>query len=136
MFKGNDFDCVLGRIETHCNSGAVTSARSMGGSAWASSHLVKTQRAAFFVKTSVRESDMFLAEAAGLQALHATGTLHAPRPHGAGALPAGGSFIVMSALELQGAPDQAELGRRLGLLHTAPPAAPEVQHGYPAARDQ
>ncbi len=71
----------------------------------------------FFVKTNqARYLAMFEAEAEGLEAIRATGTLRVPRPicSGAGADEA---WLVLEYLEMGGRGSAAELGRRLAALH-------------------
>jgi len=76
---------------------------------------------------------MFKAEAAGLDAMRATGALRIPRVFGCGATTAGGSFIVMEHLDLGGGrgsrPSQRALGEGLARMHLAPPSHPEAAAG-------
>jgi len=70
---------------------------------------------------------MFEAEAAGLDAMRATGALRIPRTYGAGPT-AAGSFIVMEHLDLLGGgrgagrPSQRALGEALARMHLARPS--------------
>ena len=76
---------------------------------------------------------MFEAEAAGLEAMRATGALRIPRVFGAGPTTSG-SFIVMEHLDLGGGgrssrPSQRALGEGLARMHLATPSHPEAAAG-------
>jgi protein-ribulosamine 3-kinase len=71
----------------------------------------------FFVKTHRPDgAAMFEAEADGLRAIAATGTIRVPEPiaHGSDAHSA---FLVLEWLDLRGAGDDADLGGRLAAMH-------------------
>ncbi|MBF0255146.1 MAG: fructosamine kinase family protein, partial [Gammaproteobacteria bacterium] len=71
----------------------------------------------WFVKLNRAERlEMFEAEAAGLEALAATGAIRVPQPLGAG-VAGEQSFLVLEYLELGGRGDAAEAGRQLAELH-------------------
>jgi len=74
----------------------------------------------FFVKLNGAERlPMFEAEADGLSALHAAGTLAVPRPVCTGMSDAE-AFLVMDYLDLGGGGDEAALGRGLAAMHGQP----------------
>ncbi len=71
----------------------------------------------FFVKTNhARYLAMFEAEAEGLEAIRATGTLRVPRPICSGTS-ADEAWLVLEYLEMGGRGSATELGRRLAALH-------------------
>ncbi|KAL2629583.1 hypothetical protein R1flu_014269 [Riccia fluitans] len=80
-----------------------------------------TDAETFFVKTNRDVGPaMFEAEAAGLQAMFATGTIRVPKPFKVGALPGRGSYIIMEHINMgTSRGGQAELGRQLALMHKA-----------------
>lgn len=92
--------------------------------------------ARYFVKTSRKAPAMFEAEAAGLNAMLATGAfLRIPRVLTAGPDAGSGSFIVMEHLDLGGGRgggarlSQRDLGERLARMHLAPPSDPRAAAG-------
>jgi len=103
--------------------GKVTGEQFQGGSSWSSAYIYTTSSGTkLFVKTALgRDEAMFRGEALGLQAMYDTHTIRTPKVLHYGPLEASGSFIVMEALDMGGSPSQAELGRRLALMHLAPP---------------
>lgn len=114
------------------NLGPVSSSQSLGGgSGWASLRRCTVEDSELFVKASSRPSDsMFLGEAAGLRALHATQTLAVPRVvHFGEAETGSGSFLVMEYLKLQGKPEPRVFGRRMAEMHLAPCAQPQAAAG-------
>ena len=71
----------------------------------------------YFVKTNhARCLAMFEAEAAGLEAIRATGTVRAPRPICSG-VSGNEAWLVLEYLDMGGRGSAAELGRRLAALH-------------------
>lgn len=71
----------------------------------------------YFVKANhARRLPMFEAEAEGLEAIMATGTLRVPRPICSGAS-GDESWLVLEYLDMGGRGSAAELGRRLAALH-------------------
>jgi fructosamine-3-kinase len=71
----------------------------------------------FFVKLNdARHHEMFVAEAAGLEAIAATGTVRVPQPVTHGLCDAQ-SFLVLEYLDLQGRGNAARLGEQLAAMH-------------------
>ena len=71
----------------------------------------------YFVKTNhARCLAMFEAEAAGLEAIRATGTVRVPRPICSG-VSGDEAWLVLEYLDMGGRGSAAELGRRLAALH-------------------
>lgn len=95
----------------------------VGGGCISTATRYDTDAGSFFVKTS-RDTgpSMFEAEAAGLNAMHATGTIRVPKPLKVGRLSSHsrGSFIIMEFIEIGSSRgNQAELGRQLAEMHKA-----------------
>ncbi len=114
------------------NIGPVKRSQRLGGSSWASfsRYTVEGKDSDYFVKSSSRPSDvMFLGEAVGLRAMHATGTVTVPEVMHFGDGDVGGSFMVMSYLDMSGRPDPTVFGRKLAEMHAAPCAQAEAAAG-------
>lgn len=113
------------------NVGAVELSSAAGGSGWASFKRVKAGGRELFVKTSSRPSNvMFLGEAVGLRAMHATDSVVVPDVLHFGDGDGGGSYLVMEYLEFSGrVSDQADFGRRMAEMHLAPCAQAEAAAG-------
>ncbi|KAM7512032.1 hypothetical protein LguiB_010907 [Lonicera macranthoides] len=80
-----------------------------------------TDAGSFFVKTnrSIGPS-MFEGEALGLSAMYDTQSIRVPRPFKVGALPTGGSYIIMEFIEFgRSRGSQSVLGRKLAEMHKA-----------------
>ncbi|GAY42080.1 hypothetical protein CUMW_064140 [Citrus unshiu] len=80
-----------------------------------------TDAGSFFVKTnrSIGPS-MFEGEALGLGAMYETRTIRAPRPFKVGALPTGGSYIIMEFIEFGSSRgNQSVFGKKLAEMHKA-----------------
>ncbi|GMP43195.1 hypothetical protein CsSME_00012652 [Camellia sinensis var. sinensis] len=78
-----------------------------------------TDAGSFFVKTnrSIGPS-MFEGEALGLGAMYETRSIRVPRPYKVGALPTGGSYIIMEFIEFGvSRGNQPVLGRKLAEMH-------------------
>jgi len=86
-----------------------------------------------FAKTSARDAEMFLGEAAGLRALRATNAFVVPEVYGVGAAPEGArgwrSAIAMEYLNFGGRGDQGEFGNALATMHAATPSHEEARNG-------
>jgi len=84
-----------------------------------------------FSKVSSRDVEqMFSGEKIGLDALYSTESFRIPKVHAAGNFEDGsGSYIIMDFLNLGGRYSQAELGRRMAMMHLAEPSAPEAKAG-------
>lgn len=96
------------RADRAAGGGCINSARVLEGS----------DGRRFFVKTNhARRLAMFEAEAEGLEAMLATGTVRVPRPicHGTSGDEA---WLVLEYLDIGGRGSAAELGRRLAALHS------------------
>ncbi|KAJ0974569.1 hypothetical protein J5N97_016534 [Dioscorea zingiberensis] len=80
-----------------------------------------TDAGSFFVKTNRGIGpSMFEGEAIGLSAMYATNSIRVPKPYKVGALPTGGSFIIMEFIEFgMSRGDQSVLGRKLAEMHKA-----------------
>ncbi|CAL1379380.1 unnamed protein product [Linum trigynum] len=93
----------------------------IGGGCINRANRYETDAGPFFVKTnrSIGPS-MFEGEALGLGAMYETETIRVPRPFKVGALPTGGSYIIMEYIEFGAArSNQSELGRKLAEMHKA-----------------
>ncbi|KFK35308.1 hypothetical protein AALP_AA5G267700 [Arabis alpina] len=108
-------------ILTEGKSNQITKISSIGGGCINLASHYQTDRASFFVKTNRSIGpEMFEGEALGLEAMYETRTIRVPKPHKVGALPTGGSYIIMEFIEFGGSRgNQAELGRKLGEMHKA-----------------
>lgn len=95
------------RSERAVGGGCINSARIIEGSD-GRRYFVKTNRASRLV--------MFEAEAAGLEAIQATGTVRVPRPICSGSS-GDEAWLVLEYLEMGGRGSAAELGRRLAAMH-------------------
>ncbi|CAA6656312.1 unnamed protein product [Spirodela intermedia] len=94
---------------------------SIGGGCINFANRYDTDGGSFFVKTnrSIGPS-MFEGEALGLNAMYATKTIRVPQPFKVGALPTGGSFIIMEYIEFGSSRgDQSVLGKKLAEMHKA-----------------
>lgn len=112
------------------NVGAIESSSSAGGSGWASFRRVKAGGRELFIKTSSRPSDvMFLGEAVGLRAMHATDSVVVPEVLAFGDGDGGGSYLIMQYLEFGGRADPREFGRKMAQMHLAPCAQAEAAAG-------
>ncbi|XP_042480470.1 protein-ribulosamine 3-kinase, chloroplastic [Macadamia integrifolia] len=90
-----------------------------------------TDAGSFFVKTnrSIGPS-MFEGEALGLRAMYETKTIRVPQPFKVGALPQGGSYIIMEFVEFGSSRgEQSLLGRKLAEMHKA--GKPAEGFGFP-----
>jgi len=88
-----------------------------GGSINESFRLAGTDGSRYFLKLNeARHHPMFVAEAAGLDAIAATNTLRVPRPIAHGIADAQ-SYLVMEYLELSSRGDAKQLGEQLAALH-------------------
>ncbi|CAG9467269.1 unnamed protein product [Pedinophyceae sp. YPF-701] len=118
-------------IEENCGFGEVTDRKQLGSSGWSSFIRYDTASGnSLFVKTSGRSAqEMFMGEAEGLKAMYHTHSMRIPKVWHYGDLPNGGSFIVMEYLDFGGRASQADLGRQLGLMHTAEPLHEEARAG-------
>lgn len=95
------------RSERAVGGGCINSARIIEGSD-GKRYFVKTNRASRLA--------MFEAEAAGLEAIQATGTVRVPRPICSGSS-GDEAWLVLEYLEMGGRGSAAELGRRLAAMH-------------------
>lgn len=95
------------RSERAVGGGCINSARIIEGSD-GRRYFVKTNRASRLT--------MFEAEAAGLEAIQATGTVRVPRPICSGSS-GDEAWLVLEYLEMGGRGSAAELGRRLAAMH-------------------
>lgn len=114
------------------NIGAVSSKRTMGGSGWASftRYSVGGSGQELFAKTSSRPLErMFLGEASGLRAMHATQSVVVPEVLGFGEAFDGGSYLIMDHLEFSGRPDPYTFGRLMAEMHLAEPSQAEAASG-------
>ncbi|XP_057780676.1 protein-ribulosamine 3-kinase, chloroplastic [Salvia miltiorrhiza] len=99
----------------------ITATRSVGGGCINRAYRYETDAGSFFVKTnrSIGPS-MFEGEVRGLSAMYETRTIRVPQPYKYGALPSGGSYIIMEFIEFGASRgNQAALGRKLGEMHKA-----------------
>ncbi|XP_042039067.1 protein-ribulosamine 3-kinase, chloroplastic isoform X2 [Salvia splendens] len=100
---------------------AITGTRSVGGGCINRAYRYDTDVGSFFVKTnrSIGPS-MFEGEVLGLSAMYETRTIRVPQPFKYGALPSGGSYIIMEFIEFGASRfNQAALGRKLAEMHKA-----------------
>ncbi|CAA6674800.1 unnamed protein product [Spirodela intermedia] len=95
---------------------------------WSSSHHLRTFKYDSKVFSTSIGPSMFEGEALGLNAMYATKTIRVPQPFKVGALPTGGSFIIMEYIEfgLLGRPGSfcclqldSVLGKKLAEMHKA-----------------
>lgn len=99
---------------------AVTRVSPVGGGCINAAYRYDTDAGPFFVKQSRNAAPaVFEAEAKGLEAMHDTNTIRVPKPLKVGALPLGGSYIIMEFIELGPGGGQAALGRQLAEMHKA-----------------
>ncbi|XP_058224193.1 protein-ribulosamine 3-kinase, chloroplastic isoform X2 [Rhododendron vialii] len=99
----------------------ITKIRPVGGGCINLASRYETDAGSFFVKTnrSIGPS-MFEGEALGLSAMYETSSIRVPRPFKVGALPTGGSFIIMEFIEFGASrSNQSTLGRKLAEMHKA-----------------
>jgi len=88
-----------------------------GGSINEAYRLEGTDGTCYFVKLNdSRHLDMFVAEAAGLEAIAATNTIRVPRPLAHGSM-GRQSFLVLEHLELDSRGNAKRLGEQLAALH-------------------
>ncbi|CAG7903066.1 unnamed protein product [Brassica rapa] len=114
-------------ILTEGKASQITKITSVGGGCINLATHYHTDSAPFFVKTNRSIGpEMFEGEALGLEAMYETKTIRVPKPHKAnscvkqvGALPTGGSYIIMEFIEFGSRGSQAELGRKLAEMHKA-----------------
>ncbi len=102
-----------------------------GGSINEAYRLEGTDGTRYFVKLNeARHLDMFVAEAAGLEAIAATNTLRVPRPIAHG-IAGRQSYLVLEYLELGLRGDATQLGEQLAVLHrnTSTPSLPLQEGG-------
>ncbi|XP_019059778.1 PREDICTED: protein-ribulosamine 3-kinase, chloroplastic [Tarenaya hassleriana] len=99
----------------------ITRISSVGGGCINLANRYDTDAGSFFVKTNRSIGpEMFEGEALGLGAMYETRTIRVPKPFKVGALPTGGSFIIMEFIEFGASRgNQAELGRKLAEMHKA-----------------
>ena len=98
---------------------SIDSRASLGGGCINESQVIRGQGRAYFAKLNAPEkSQMFAAEAAGLDEIARSGTVRVPRPVCHGASPAA-SWIVLEHFELKAADGQAmrALGANLARMH-------------------
>ncbi len=91
--------------------------QSIGGGCINNAFRLDNGSRSYFVKTnSAQRLDMFIAEAAGLQAIANTGTVNVPRPvcHGEAD---GQSYLVLGYIHLVGRGNAAKLGEKLAAMH-------------------
>eukprot|EP00181_Compsopogon_caeruleus_P000765 CAMPEP_0184686644 /NCGR_PEP_ID=MMETSP0312-20130426/23398_1 /TAXON_ID=31354 /ORGANISM="Compsopogon coeruleus, Strain SAG 36.94" /LENGTH=331 /DNA_ID=CAMNT_0027141965 /DNA_START=12 /DNA_END=1007 /DNA_ORIENTATION=+ len=126
----NPMDEAVRWIEAHLDEGKARRSEAAGASGWASMGKVEMDSGKrFFVKTSGRPAEaMFLGEAEGLRAMHATRTITVPNAYHV-ADTDNGSYIIMDYLDMRGRCDAALLGRRLAEMHLAQPSAAEARSG-------
>ncbi|KAA8515996.1 hypothetical protein F0562_019175 [Nyssa sinensis] len=99
----------------------ITRISPIGGGCINVARRYETDAGSFFVKTnrSIGPS-MFEGEALGLGAMYETKSIRVPRPFKVGALPTGGSYIIMEFIEFGfSRGDQSVLGRKLAEMHKA-----------------
>ncbi|KAH7864353.1 hypothetical protein Vadar_028642 [Vaccinium darrowii] len=99
----------------------ITRISSVGGGCINLASRYDTDAGLFFVKTnrSIGPS-MFEGEALGLSAMYDTRSIRVPRPFKFGALPTGGSYIIMEFIEFGASrSNQSALGRKLAEMHKA-----------------
>ncbi|KAI8545201.1 hypothetical protein RHMOL_Rhmol07G0023500 [Rhododendron molle] len=99
----------------------ISKIRTIGGGCINLASRYETDAGSFFVKTnrSIGPS-MFEGEALGLSAMYETSSIRVPRPFKVGALPTGGSFIIMEFIEFGASrSNQSALGRKLAEMHKA-----------------
>lgn len=97
----------------------VLDSRSVAGGCINEAHYLQGEKKAFFVKLNrIERLAMFEAEAAGLRAIRATGTLRAPEPIATGA-DTQHSFLVLEHISFAGpqAAADARLGKLLAAMH-------------------
>ncbi|KAH7653662.1 Protein-ribulosamine 3-kinase protein [Dioscorea alata] len=114
-------DPVRKWILTEGNATDITRISSIGGGCINLATRYDTDAGSFFVKTNRGIGpSMFEGEAMGLNAMYATNSIRVPKPYKVGALPTGGSFIIMEYIEFgMSRGDQSVLGRKLGEMHKA-----------------
>ncbi|CAM6104548.1 unnamed protein product [Calypogeia fissa] len=99
----------------------ITKIAPVGGGCINTAMRYDTDSGSFFVKTNRDVGPaMFEAEAVGLEAMYATGTIRVPKPYKVGPLPGRGSYIIMEHISMGASRrGQAELGRKLAEMHKA-----------------
>ncbi|CAN1157555.1 Protein-ribulosamine 3-kinase, chloroplastic [Linum perenne] len=114
-------DPISDWITTEGKATQITRISPVGGGCINRANRYETDAGSFFVKTnrSIGPS-MFEGEALGLNAMYETGTIRVPKPFKVGALPTGGSYIIMEFIKFGAARlNQSELGRKLAEMHKA-----------------
>ncbi|CAI9101690.1 OLC1v1039073C3 [Oldenlandia corymbosa var. corymbosa] len=99
----------------------ITRISPVGGGCINNANRYDTDAGPFFVKSnrSIGPS-MFEGEVLGLNAMYETHTIRVPKPYKFGALPTGGSYIIMEFIEFGASrSNQSELGRKLAEMHKA-----------------
>lgn len=129
-----DHGSIQHLIETTMDFGSVVEYIGSGSSGWASfSVATTTSGKKLFIKTSSRNEEMFVGEAAGLRALGHGGDLVIPTVHFAGATPDGcrdgNSVIIMDFLQFGARGDQAKFGTKLAAMHLSEPYSPNAKAG-------
>uniref|UniRef100_A0A5B6Z996 protein-ribulosamine 3-kinase n=1 Tax=Davidia involucrata TaxID=16924 RepID=A0A5B6Z996_DAVIN len=108
-------------IQSEGKATEITRISPIGGGCINVARRYNTDAGSFFVKTnrSIGPS-MFEGEALGLSAMYETRSIRVPRPFKTGALPTGGSYIIMEFIEFGfSRGDQSVLGRKLAEMHKA-----------------
>ncbi|CAN1236799.1 Protein-ribulosamine 3-kinase, chloroplastic [Linum grandiflorum] len=112
-------DPISDWIMTEGKATKITRISPIGGGCINRANRYETDAGPFFVKTnrSIGPS-MFEGESLGLNAMYQTGTIRVPRPFKVGALPTGGSYIIMEFIQFGASrSNQSELGRKLAEMH-------------------
>ncbi|KVH89136.1 Fructosamine/Ketosamine-3-kinase [Cynara cardunculus var. scolymus] len=99
----------------------ITGISPVGGGCINLASRYNTDAGSFFVKTNRSIGpEMFEGEALGLRAMYETKSIRVPQPFKVGALPTGGSYIIMEFIEFGSSRgDQSLLGRKLAEMHKA-----------------
>ena len=106
------------QISQHCGREfRIAERRSIGGGSINNAYCIGDGKSSYFVKTNRAQlAYMFEAEAAGLAAIHATGSIKVPEPIAFG-VSAHECFFIMSWLTLSGQPKGEAFGRKMAQLH-------------------
>nr|GEV29919.1 protein-ribulosamine 3-kinase, chloroplastic [Tanacetum cinerariifolium] len=114
-------DPVREWILTEGKATQITGISPVGGGCINLASRYNTDAGSFFVKTNRSIGpEMFEGEELGLNAMYETKSIRVPKPYKVGALPTGGSYIIMEFIEFGSSRgDQAILGRKLAEMHKA-----------------
>ncbi|GKA06475.1 protein-ribulosamine 3-kinase, chloroplastic [Tanacetum coccineum] len=114
-------DPVKEWILTEGKATQITGISPVGGGCINLASRYNTDAGTFFVKTNRSIGpEMFEGEELGLNAMYETKSIRVPKPYKVGALPTGGSYIIMEFIEFGSSRgDQAILGRKLAEMHKA-----------------